>query len=88
MPYFVYLLECADDTIYTGITTDLKRRLKEHKDGAGARYTRGHGAKKIIYSERYATRSAALRREAAIKRLSRGEKLLLAYHIRRTLKKD
>ena len=78
MTYFVYLLECADKTIYTGITTDIVRRLNEHKKGTGARYTRTHGVRRIIYSEQYKTRSAALKREAAIKRLSRASKLSLA----------
>lgn len=56
MQYFVYLLECSDKNIYTGITTDLTRRLKEHKAGVGSHYTRSHGAEKILYSERYKTR--------------------------------
>jgi putative endonuclease len=76
--YFVYLLECADKTIYTGITTDLLRRLAEHKHGVGSHYTRAHGAKKMLYSERHATRGAALRREAEIKRWTREKKLTLA----------
>ena len=79
MPYFVYLLECTDKSIYTGITTDLKRRFAEHKNKKGARYTRTHCAKKIIYSEKCPTRSAALKREARIKRLPRREKLLLSH---------
>lgn len=75
--YFVYILRCADKTLYTGITTDLARRLAEHKAGDGGHYTRAHGAKKIIYSERHADRSAASRREAQIKRLTRDKKLAL-----------
>ena len=78
MPYFVYLLECVDKSIYTGITTDVARRLREHRRGVGARYTRAHGAKKILYSEKYKTRSRALKREAEIKRWPRGKKLELA----------
>ncbi len=78
MPYFVYILACSDGTLYTGITTDLKRRLKEHKDGTGARYTRARGAVRMVYSEKHKDRSAASRREAAIKRLSRPNKLKLA----------
>lgn len=77
MPYFVYLLECNDKSIYTGITTDLKRRLSEHKNKTGGHYTRAHGAKKILYSEKYRTRSAALRREVKIKHWPRREKLKL-----------
>ena len=79
MSYFVYLLECADKTIYTGITTDLDRRLNEHKNKIGARYTRAHGALKMLYSECYGTRSAALKREAEIKHWPRKQKLELVY---------
>jgi putative endonuclease len=77
MAYFVYILECADATLYTGITTDLARRLAEHKNGTGAKYTKSHGARAIRYSERKKTRSSASKREAAIKKLSRSEKLKL-----------
>ncbi len=77
MAYFVYILECADATLYTGITTDLARRLAEHKNGTGAKYTKSHGAKMILYSERKKTRSSASKREAAIKKLSRSEKIKL-----------
>ncbi|OGG53331.1 endonuclease [Candidatus Kaiserbacteria bacterium RIFCSPHIGHO2_02_FULL_55_25] len=75
--YFVYLLQCGDGTLYTGVTTDLKRRLLEHKKGTGGNYTRAHGAKRIVYSEQSRDRSAAQKREAAIKKLSRGKKLKL-----------
>jgi putative endonuclease len=75
--YFVYILECADGSLYTGITTDLARRLKEHKAGEGGHYTRAHGARRVIYSEPCENRSAASKREAALKRLPRGEKLAL-----------
>jgi putative endonuclease len=75
IPYFIYLLECADKSIYTGITTDVARRLAEHKKNIGSRYTRAHGAKKILYTEKFSTRSAALRREAEIKRWPRKRKL-------------
>lgn len=76
--YFVYLLECADGSIYTGITTDVSRRLKEHKDGTGGHFTRAKGAKRILYKEKHPNRSAALKREAEIKRWSRAKKLALA----------
>ena len=75
--YFVYILQCGDKSLYTGITTDLKRRLIEHKDGMGGHYTRARGATKMVYSERHADRAAASRREAAIKKLSRKNKLAL-----------
>jgi putative endonuclease len=77
--YFVYILECKDRTLYTGITTDLKRRLEEHKAGTGAAYTRAHGAIKLVYSERKLNRSTASKREAVIKKLTRAQKLKLIY---------
>ena len=78
MPYFVYLLECSDKSIYTGITTDTKRRLREHQEGKGGHYTRAHTAERMIYTERHPSRSVALRREAEIKRWRRGRKIALA----------
>ncbi len=77
MSYFVYILKCKDGTLYTGITNDLARRFEAHKKGIGARYTRSHPPKKIVRSEKYGTKGRALKREAEIKRLSRGEKLEL-----------
>lgn len=74
---FVYILECADSTLYTGWTTDLERRLAEHNAGRGARYTRGRRPVKLAYCEEVADRGAALRREAAIRRLRRAGKLEL-----------
>ena len=76
-PYFVYLLECNDESIYTGIATDLARRFREHKAGTGARYTRARGVRKILYWEKYKTRSEALKREAEIKHWRREKKLKL-----------
>lgn len=75
--YFVYILRCKDGTLYTGITTDLERRMREHSTGKGARYTRAKKAGDIVYTERKRNRSTASRREAEIKKLSRREKLLL-----------
>ncbi len=76
--YFVYLLECADASIYTGITTNVARRLIEHQTKpAGAKYTRARGAVKIAHTEAYRTRSQALRREAEIKSWPRQKKLAL-----------
>jgi len=75
--YFVYLLCCADNSVYTGITTDLKRRLKEHKNKTGARYTRAKGAINIMYTEKYPNRSRALTREIEIKSWLRTKKLKL-----------
>jgi len=73
--YFIYLALCKDKTIYTGITTDLDRRLKEHQAQRGGHYTRAHQVQKILYTEEYPTRSAALRREAEIKSWKRSKKL-------------
>jgi putative endonuclease len=75
--YCVYILECRDRSLYTGITTDLKRRLAEHKRGKGAHYTASHPPRRIVYREKQPTRGAALKREAEIKRLTRAEKLAL-----------
>lgn len=75
--YSVYILLCADGTLYTGITTDVVRRLVEHKDGMGGHYTRAHKPKRMVYTEHAGDRSQASKREAAIKRLSRPEKLRL-----------
>ena len=73
----VYILECSDGTLYTGITDDLQRRLKAHMEGKGAKYTRGRGPLKLRYRETAADKSAALKRECAIKRLRKCEKLKL-----------
>lgn len=75
--YYVYMLLCADDTIYTGIATDVDRRMKEHQSGKGARYTRARGVKRLLRVERKRNRSTASKREAAIKRLTREQKLAL-----------
>ena len=77
MPYFVYILECADGSLYTGITTDVKRRFIEHKSGVGSGYTRARGAKRIVYTEQHPDRSSAQKREAEIKKLTRRKKLAL-----------
>jgi putative endonuclease len=75
--YFVYILECSDHSLYTGITTDLKRRFDEHKAGRGGHYTASHPPVKLRYYEKKRTRGSALKREARIKKLSRKEKLNL-----------
>lgn len=77
MMYFVYLLRCKDGSLYTGITTDLARRLMEHKQGTGAKYTRGKKAGRIVYSEKKKNRSTASKREAEIKSWPRAKKLAL-----------
>lgn len=75
--YVVYILRCADRTLYTGITNDLEKRLKRHKDGSASRYTRAKGAHKIVYTEKLQDRSSASKREAAIKKMKRAGKLAL-----------
>jgi putative endonuclease len=75
--YYLYILECRDGSYYTGITTDLKRRFLEHKNGTGARYTRARGAVRMVYSETLKNRSLASKREAVIKSLTRTQKVTL-----------
>lgn len=77
MAYFVYLLECADGSLYTGITTDVERRFSEHQKGIGSHFTRAKKAKRIIYREPQPDRSAAQKREAEIKKWPRAKKLAL-----------
>src|SRR5690348_6991203 len=71
MPWTVYVVRCADGTLYTGVATDLPRRVAQHNAGRGARYTRTRGPVTVVHQEPAQDRSAALRREAAIKRLPR-----------------
>lgn len=75
--YFVYLLICKDGSIYTGITTDVERRFKEHKSGIGSSYTRSRGVVRIAYSELHKDRVQALRREAEIKKWPKSKKIKL-----------
>ncbi len=72
-----YLLQCADNTLYCGITNDLDKRLAAHNAGEGAKYTRGRTPVKLLYHELCVDKSAALKRELEIKSLSRTEKLAL-----------
>jgi putative endonuclease len=72
----LYILKCADGTLYTGITADLERRVREHNESAlGAKYTRGRRPVRVVFSRRFRDRSAALREEFRVKQLSRREKL-------------
>ena len=75
--WFVYILRCADGTLYTGITKDLARRTRQHNDGTAARYTRSRRPVKPVYQEPQRSQSLALKREAAIKKLTRRQKLAL-----------
>jgi putative endonuclease len=72
--HYVYVLECADGTFYTGYTTDVERRVSEHDAGDGAKYTRGRTPVELVYTEEFASRSAAMSREYELKQLSRREK--------------
>ena len=75
--HWVYVLRCADDTLYTGYTTDVERRVAEHDAGEGAKYTRGRTPVELVHAEGYESRSAALSREYEIKSFSRRRKLRL-----------
>lgn len=75
--HYVYILRCNDDTLYTGYTVDIDRRMKLHESGKGAKYTRGRGPFQLLYEETFLTKSAALQREYEIKSWSRTKKLSL-----------
>lgn len=77
LSWFVYMLRCGDGSLYTGCTNDLAARLAAHQSGRGAKYTRSHLPVSLAYWEELPDRSAAMRREAAVKRLSRAQKLML-----------
>jgi predicted GIY-YIG superfamily endonuclease len=76
--WLVYILRCSDGSLYTGITNDLPKRLKAHATGRASKYTRSRLPVRLVYSEPQKSRSAALEREAAIKKLRRAEKDVLA----------
>ena len=71
---YTYILKCADGTLYCGWTNHLEARVKAHNEGRGAKYTKGRGPVSLVYYEEFETREEAMRREAAIKKLSRREK--------------
>ncbi len=77
MAWYVYMLRCGDGSLYTGCTDDVQRRLAVHSSGKGAKYTRSRLPVELVYREELPDKSAALRREAAVKRLTRSEKLKL-----------
>jgi putative endonuclease len=77
MAWTVYILRCKNGCLYTGITNDLKRRFKQHKEGKGAKYTRANPPQKIVHTEVYRTKSKAAKREAEIKGFDRSKKLVL-----------
>ena len=74
MNWYVYILRCGDGSLYTGISDDVPRRLAAHRAGKGAKYTRGRGPLELVYTQALPDKSAALRREAEIKKLRREEK--------------
>ncbi|TDM07212.1 GIY-YIG nuclease family protein [Macrococcus lamae] len=75
--HYIYIVKCSDDTLYTGYTTDLEKRLAVHNAGKGAKYTKNRLPVTRIYSEQHPTKSEAMKREYAIKQLTRNEKLKL-----------
>lgn len=72
--HYVYVVECSDGTYYTGYTTDVERRVTEHNDGVGAKYTRGRGPVEVVHVEAFDTQSKAMQREHVIKQLRRPAK--------------
>ena len=77
MSYYTYILKCSDDTLYTGYTDDINRRLAVHNSGKGAKYTKARLPVTLVYFEEHTTKSEAMKREASIKKLTRQEKLAL-----------
>lgn len=81
MLYFVYMLLCKDNSFYLGTTDDIERRFATHLSGKGARYTRSHKPVKVVYSEELSDKSAALKREIELKKLTHAQKSLLCTKI-------
>jgi putative endonuclease len=77
MVWYVYLIRCADESLYTGITTDVERRLKEHNSGKGSKAVRGRLPARLVHREIFSSRAKALKREAEIKKWPRKKKLEL-----------
>ena len=77
MPWHIYIVQCRDSKLYTGITNNLERRIKDHNRGAGGRFTKCRRPVKLMHSEECSTRPEALKREAQIKRLPRPKKIAL-----------
>ncbi len=75
--WVVYILECKDKTLYTGITNNLERRIQQHESGQGAKYTKGRGPFRLVYTQECEGKNLALQRELQIKQLTRNEKLVL-----------
>jgi len=82
MNWFVYIILCSDNSLYTGITTDLNRRLRQHANGTGAKYFRGRHPLQVVYLENDHSRSSAAKRESRIKAMNRADKeLLVSQHL-------
>lgn len=77
MAHFVYILEAQNGKYYIGYTNNLEKRMKAHSAGKGAKFTRAFGFKKLLYSEKYRSKSKAMRREAELKKLTRAQKTVL-----------
>jgi putative endonuclease len=75
--HYVYVIQCKDGTFYTGWTTDVEARVKAHTQGTGAKYTKGRGPVTLVHVETFAEKSDALKREGAIKKMTRSQKLQL-----------
>ena len=75
--WYIYILECRNGAYYTGATNDVARRVKEHQQGLGGKFTRAFGVRRLVYQKKCAGRSAALKREAAIKQMTRSAKKAL-----------
>lgn len=81
--HYTYIVECRDKTLYTGWTTNLEKRVRAHNEGKGAKYTKSRAPVRLVYYEQYETKQEALKREYAIKQLSRKEKLTLIRNYRK-----
>lgn len=86
--HIVYMLRCKDDSLYTGYTNNLEKRLNMHESGKGAKYTRGRGPFEVVFVEKFATKEAAMQREYRIKRLSRHEKWKLIQDMQKEIGYD
>jgi len=84
--WFVYIIKCVDDSLYTGFTNDLEKRFKAHKSGKGAKYTRSHKPEKIVFSEKFGKKELAMKREREIKNWKHSEKIkfIQSKHIKAT----
>ena len=80
MPYYVYIIRCDDNSLYTGYTKNLDSRMKMHENGKGARYTKMHKPKQLVHFEKFSSRAEAMRREKNIKRMSHPRKIELTKH--------